>query len=127
LERAVGDAVSSESRASVELEALSVCASGHTPLDGPLATRAVEAANAEMSEAHEPVGVPWGADMHELVRRGIPCVMFGPTGIERAHSVDEWAEVGELVTVSRLIARVLVGVTTPSGCDLRNAGTASVG
>src|ERR1700741_2544585 len=35
-------------------------------------------------------GVPWGADMRLFTARGIPCVMAGPRGIERAHAVDEW-------------------------------------
>ena len=36
------------------------------------------------------VGVPYGADMRLFCARGIPCVMVGTTGIERAHAVDEW-------------------------------------
>ena len=34
-------------------------------------------------------GVPWGADMRLFTARGIPAVMVGTTGIERAHAVDE--------------------------------------
>jgi acetylornithine deacetylase len=53
------------------------------------------------------VGVPWGADMRLFRARGIPCVMVGPSGIERAHAVDEWAAIDELVAVARVLARVI--------------------
>ena len=50
-------------------------------------------------------GVPWGADMRLFTARGIPCVMAGTTGIERAHAVDEWVAVAELVTLARCLVR----------------------
>ena len=50
-------------------------------------------------------GVPWGADMRLFTARGIPCVMAGTTGIERAHAVDEWVAVDELVTLARCLVR----------------------
>jgi acetylornithine deacetylase/succinyl-diaminopimelate desuccinylase-like protein len=34
-------------------------------------------------------------------------VMAGTTGLQRAHAVDEWVAVDELVTVARVVARVL--------------------
>jgi acetylornithine deacetylase len=58
----------------------------------------------------EPVraGVPWGADMRLFTARGIPCVMAGTTGIERAHAVDEWVAAGELVAVARVLLRAML-------------------
>ena len=53
-------------------------------------------------------GVPWGADMRLFTARGIPCVMAGTTGLERAHAVDEWAAVDELGAVARIVGRLLV-------------------
>ena len=53
-------------------------------------------------------GVPWGADMRLFSARGIPCVMVGTTGIERAHAVDEWVAVDELVAVARTLARAVL-------------------
>ena len=52
-------------------------------------------------------GVPWGADMRHFTARGIPCVMTGTRGIERAHAVDEFVEVAELVSLARAMVRVL--------------------
>ena len=55
-------------------------------------------------------GVPWGADMRLWCARGIPCVMAGPPGIALAHAVDERAAVADLVTVARVIVRVVFGL-----------------
>ena len=52
-------------------------------------------------------GVPWGADMRHFTARGIPTVMLGTSGIERAHAVDEYVVVGEVVRLARVLKRVL--------------------
>jgi acetylornithine deacetylase len=54
--------------------------------------------------------------MRLFTERGIPAVMVGTRGIERAHTDDEWVDVAELETLARVIARTL----------LTSAGTASV-
>ncbi len=43
--------------------------------------------------------------MRLFTARGIPTVMVGTTGIERAHAVDEWVALDELATVARTIIR----------------------
>jgi acetylornithine deacetylase len=45
--------------------------------------------------------------MQHFRAHGIPCVMLGTAGIERAHAVDEYVEIAELATVARTIIRVL--------------------
>ena len=59
------------------------------------------AVSAERGAPARVAGVPWGADMRLFAARGIPCVMAGPSGIERAHAVDEWVAVDELVSRPR--------------------------
>ena len=54
-------------------------------------------------------GVPYGADMRLFTARGIPTVMLGTTGLERAHSTDEWVSVEELERLRDVIARALGG------------------
>ena len=54
------------------------------------------------------VGVSYGSDMRQFSARGIPAVMFGTRGLERAHAVDERVPVDDVVAVARVIARVLV-------------------
>jgi acetylornithine deacetylase len=67
----------------------------------------IDAASEELARSVEPVGVPYGADMRLFCERGIPCVMFGTPGLERAHAVNEYAELDELVAVARTLIRVI--------------------
>ena len=54
-------------------------------------------------------GVPYGADMHLLVRQGgIPTVIFGPGDIRRAHAPDEFVPVNELEAVTRTLALTIL-------------------
>ena len=80
-----------------------------TPADHPWAVRVAAAVSAERGRPARVAGVPWGADMRLFAARGIPCVMAGPSGIERAHAVDEWVAVDELAAVARTIVRLVVG------------------
>jgi acetylornithine deacetylase len=52
-------------------------------------------------------GVPYGADMRLFAARGIPCVMAGTPGIERAHAVDERVALGVVETLARAIRRLI--------------------
>jgi acetylornithine deacetylase len=45
--------------------------------------------------------------MRLFTARGIPCVMAGTTGLERAHAVDEWVAIDELAMLARVLVRVL--------------------
>ena len=65
------------------------------------------AATAELGHEPERVGVSYGADMRLFCERGIPCVMFGTPGLERAHAVDEWVAVDDLVALARTLVRVI--------------------
>ena len=83
-----------------------------TPPDHPWVEAVATAIAAERGRPPRRVGVPWGADMRLFAARGIPCVMAGPSGIERAHAVDEWVDTGELITLARAIARLLSATVT---------------
>jgi acetylornithine deacetylase len=52
-------------------------------------------------------GVPWGADMRLWTARGIPTVMCGTSGIERAHAVDECVEIAEVERVAGVVRQVV--------------------
>jgi acetylornithine deacetylase len=82
-------------------------ASAQTPVDHPFVAL-VQAVASEECDAAELVGVPYGADMRLFTQRGIPCVMFGPPGLERAHAADEYVVVDDLVRVARAIARTIL-------------------
>ena len=78
------------------------------PADHPWTTLVADAVAAERGHPARTVGVPWGADMRLFRARGIPCVMAGPSGIERAHAVDEWVAIDELVALARVLVRVIL-------------------
>jgi acetylornithine deacetylase len=82
-------------------------APGATAIDHPFTRTVLAAAGDELGREAEAVGVPYGADMRLFCAYGIPCVMFGMPGLERAHAVDEYAEVGDLVRVARVLIRAI--------------------
>jgi acetylornithine deacetylase len=82
-------------------------APGETPHDDPFAQLVLGAAADELGRDVEPIGVPYGADMRLFCEREIPCVMFGTPGLERAHAVDEYVDVDDLVALTRTIIRVI--------------------
>ncbi len=87
-------------------------ASGETPADHPFARLVRAAVSAEIGREARVAGVPWGADMRLWCARGIPCVMAGPSGIERSHALDEHVRVDDLMTVARAIVRVAFGFSS---------------
>jgi acetylornithine deacetylase len=80
-------------------------ASGETDPAHPWVARVLAAVRAERGAAAV-AGVPWGADMRLFCARGIPAVMVGTSGIERAHAADERVAVAELAALARVIASV---------------------
>ena len=83
-------------------------APGATPADHPFCRLVQDAAGEELGARPPLTGVSYGSDMRQFCARGIPAVMFGPRGLERAHAVDERVSVDDVVTVARTIARVLL-------------------
>jgi acetylornithine deacetylase len=83
--------------------------SGATALEDPWVQLVRAAATEELGTPPPLIGVPYGADMRLFCERGIPCVMFGPTGLKLAHAVDEQVRADELATLSRTIVRVICG------------------
>jgi acetylornithine deacetylase len=84
-------------------------ASGLTDHHAPIARAVRDALAAERGIAPAFAGVPWGADLRLWTARGIPTVMAGTPGIERAHAVDECVRTDDLVTLARALARLVEG------------------
>lgn len=80
-------------------------APGETALDDPWVALVQDAAARELGARPPLIGVGYGCDMRLFCARGIPCVLFGPSGIELAHAVDEHVDIGELHAVARVIVR----------------------
>jgi acetylornithine deacetylase len=81
--------------------------SGETALDHPWVTLVRDAAAVELGAPPALAGSPYGADMRQFTERGIPCVMFGPSGSRRAHGVDEQVEIRDLAIVARTLVRAI--------------------
>jgi acetylornithine deacetylase len=79
-----------------------------TPATHPWVDVVAGAVADERGGAPARAGVPWGADMRLFTTRGIPCVMAGTNGIERAHAVDEWVAFEELVALARILVRAVL-------------------
>jgi acetylornithine deacetylase len=83
-------------------------APAQTPIDSPFVALVHDAAREQCDPASSLCGVPYGADMRLFSERGIPCVMLGPPGLERAHAADEWVSVDDLTRISRAIALTIL-------------------
>lgn len=79
---------------------------GETPSEHPWVDAVAGAVEAERGRPPARVGVPYGADMRLFTARGIPCVMAGTGGLERAHAVDEWVAADELIALARVLVRL---------------------
>jgi acetylornithine deacetylase len=82
-------------------------ASTATALDAPWVHIVQEAAAAELGAPPPLAGVGYGCDMRLYCERGIPTVLFGPSGLHLAHAVDERVSVAELAPVARVIVRAV--------------------
>ena len=90
-------------------------APGETPIDHPW-TRLVQAALSDELGREAPLtAVPYGADMRQFTTRGIPCVMAGTAGAERAHAVDERVDLGELIATARMMVRAALRLGAAEG------------
>lgn len=79
-----------------------------TPLDHPFVALVRAAGEAELGSAPRLAGAPYGADMRLFANRGIPCVMFGTPGLERAHAADEHAVIDDVLRVARALVRLIL-------------------
>jgi acetylornithine deacetylase len=80
---------------------------GETDASDPWVERVRAAAAGALGRPVPAAGVPYGADLRLFCERGIPCVMFGPPGLERAHAIDEYVEIADLVVVAETVAAAL--------------------
>src|SRR5262245_29409280 len=77
-----------------------------TPEDDP-SVRALQAALAREELATDVASVAFGTDAGEFSARGWPGVVFGPGSIAQAHTKDEWVEIAQVETATRIFERLL--------------------
>lgn len=69
---------------------------------------AVGAAVAAVTGRPAPLtGVPYGTDARLYAAHGIPAVLYGPGSAAQAHATDEYVPIAEMVSCSRVLARVI--------------------
>jgi acetylornithine deacetylase len=88
-------------------------ASAETPPDAPIVELVRDAAADELGPRPPLVGVPYGADMRHFTARGIPCLMFGTRGLERAHAADEAVVLDDVLRLARTLVRVIARFGVP--------------
>jgi acetylornithine deacetylase/succinyl-diaminopimelate desuccinylase-like protein len=52
------------------------------------------------------IGMPYGSNASWLSAAGIPSIVFGPGGIDNAHSDDEWVEIDDVVRAAGVLAEL---------------------
>ena len=77
-----------------------------TPTDSPV-VQAMSAGALSLGLAPEPVAFPAATDGPNL---GVPSVICGPGQIGRAHTVDEYVEIEEVITSVRLYLHAIVAL-----------------
>ncbi|MFN8500132.1 MAG: ArgE/DapE family deacylase [Anaerolineae bacterium] len=79
--------------------------SGETPADHPL-LQTLGQAHADVLGAPPRVeGVPYGSDLRLFTNHArLPAVLYGPGEVSAAHTVDEWIDLAEVVTATKIIA-----------------------
>jgi acetylornithine deacetylase/succinyl-diaminopimelate desuccinylase family protein len=80
------------------------------PADSPIAVLAHRAVAAETGAPAEDVGFTGITDARFYINQAkIPAIILGPGSLTVAHTANEWAPVDELVTASRIYARIFAG------------------
>ncbi len=81
-----------------------------TPVDAPIC-EAIRAAHKQVTGKDTTTeGVTYGADMrHFIAFGGMPCVMYGAGDIRLAHAPDEYLEIKDLLTATKVVALMLAG------------------
>ncbi|TVR98022.1 MAG: ArgE/DapE family deacylase [Wenzhouxiangellaceae bacterium] len=79
------------------------------PVDDPIVTELSSAWQAACGQQAMIRGMPYGADMHLLVKQGqTPTVLFGPGDVRLAHAPDEYVPIRELEAVTRTLVLTIL-------------------
>jgi acetylornithine deacetylase len=79
--------------------------SGQTPVDAPILRELSACHEAMAGESPALEGVPYGSDLRLFTNHArIPAVLYGPGDVANAHSVDEFVELEQVVTATKVLA-----------------------
>jgi acetylornithine deacetylase len=78
------------------------------PADSPLVQLVSQCFRSVTGQSAAVAGATYGSDMRHLINLGgIPTLMFGPGDVRRAHFIDEFVPLAEVVTAAKVLALVL--------------------
>jgi acetylornithine deacetylase len=82
--------------------------SGQIAQDAPI-VQALSACHKQVvGEAPAIRGVTYGSDLRLFTNHGnIPAVLYGPGDVMHAHTVDEFVEIEEVVTATKVLALII--------------------
>ena len=83
--------------------------SGETPVDHPL-MKSLSSSHREVAGSTPDIeGVTYGSDLRLFTNHAkIPAVLYGPGDVSLAHAANEYVEVGEIITTTKVVAGMIV-------------------
>ena len=81
---------------------------GETPADHPLLQTLAEAHAAIVGAKPDIQGVPYGSDLRLFTNHArLPAVLYGPGDVSLAHKADEWIDLAEIITATKIVAEFI--------------------
>jgi len=82
--------------------------SGQTPQDAPIVTSMAECHTRALGKPPKIQGVTYGSDLRLFTNHGnIPAVLYGPGNVANAHTVDEYVDLEEVISATRVLALIV--------------------
>jgi acetylornithine deacetylase len=82
--------------------------SGQTPLDSPIVKTVTECHAKAFGKSPTVQGVTYGSDLRLFTNHGnVPAVLYGPGDIMKAHTVDEYVELEEVFSATKVLAWII--------------------
>lgn len=82
--------------------------SGQTPVTDPIVESLQRCHEEVLGKATVLQGVTYGSDLRLFTNHaGVPAVLYGPGNIAQAHTVDEWVDLQEVFSATKVLAYII--------------------
>jgi len=82
--------------------------SGQTPQDAPIVAAVASCHEATLGRPVQVEGVTYGSDLRLFTNHGkIPAVLYGPGNVRNAHTVDEFVDLEEVISATKVLAFIV--------------------
>jgi acetylornithine deacetylase len=82
--------------------------SGETPQDAPIVTTIADCHARTVGKPPVMQGVTYGSDLRLFTNHGkIPAVLYGPGSVANAHTVDEYVDLEEVISATKVLALIV--------------------